>query len=770
MAAGLQTGQPMPYLGEGPVVSFTPGGSLITGLVNNAVGGGTLQQFQIFTDVYRLGGEVVSGFSSLRVVKGEVVWSPRLLTDDILPTTTCTTQATIETWFDLPSYPVFDDGDEIYIGNGGLVIPNVAGVEIGIFIFKPTMLPVDVDPIIVALPDYVPSCPVVVPFTPPVDGAVWEVVKIGSMIYIDADPEADPPVRGGWQVTQNFIGSMTLPGSNKGGGKQSLLPAQLVTGSGGSQSSPFQCFITEINGERYLQLAIGSVSYSSSNMPLIFDGAFTHTKQAYFNKVQICPSGWRTSYNEMYPPLYPDPDPAFSNTIMEGGGGFALPDSNDPIGIYAFKWDADNSLGDGGDFLTGGLPTLAIFALSNPTDINKVTKDCGPSIYEQTMNVQPMSGYKASETELAGDWGHCHTTWLNPRKIGYNCKAIATILPVTNTFSCLVNMEQIGVPMVCNTIQAISLIGKPSGGVIVFSYGGIPSPIPFPVTTTFLPFSIIGPDELALFQCLNSIPELTGNVQVSRNYGGYYVTFVNGLQGMPIDLLTANISGVTRYDYTYQIVQYHTGNLDLTSPMQMGMTQLMNEKDLTEADDPYNKNKDGTPAWKDIVNKDDCLACKNFSGDVTTEGVYQMLGFENNNPSFFIAGGCTPGDVCEHPFQVHKNSEAEGTATYSVCEGMVNNIIPSNITDTFDVVVGEEAYIWVAVGNTGTAPFVLFPDPDNVTVDSGATVPPDTDALGYIAIAHIQTDGTVAQLVTGSVWASRIKIGTNTAQYFYAGV
>jgi hypothetical protein len=30
LAAGLQTGQPMPYLGEGPVVSFTPGGSLIT--------------------------------------------------------------------------------------------------------------------------------------------------------------------------------------------------------------------------------------------------------------------------------------------------------------------------------------------------------------------------------------------------------------------------------------------------------------------------------------------------------------------------------------------------------------------------------------------------------------------------------------------------------------------------------------------------------------------------------------------------------------------
>jgi len=125
-------------------------------------------------------------------------------------------------------------------------------------------------------------------------------------------------------------------------------------------------------------------------------------------------------------------------------------------------------------------------------------------------------------------------------------------------------------------------------------------------------------------------------------------------------------------------------------------------------------------------------------------------------------------DVCR-PFKVKKASEAEGTATYTVCEGMVNNIIPSNITDTFNVTIGDEAYIWVAVGVlAGTPP--TFPDPDNVTLDSGAAVPTDSDEYGYIAIAHIQTDGTVSQLVNGSVWASRIKIGDDTANYYYAGV
>lgn len=721
-----------------------------------------LEQFQIVAEPYEILG--IESFSIIRVVKGEVVWSPKLLEVPGVPMpTVCTTQTTIENWFNLPTFPIIDDDSSTYIGDGGIRVPNASGVDIGIFIFKATNLPTDIPPIIIAAPDYAPSCPVVFPGTPPVNGAVWECVKIGSVTYIQPDPEAEPPVAGGWQITQNFIGSMTLPGSGKSStNEQSVLPAQLKTGGGDTTfASPFQCFITQVNGERYLQIATGTINYSSSNMPIIYDGAFTHIKQAWVNKVQICPSGMRADYNEIWPSPSIDPDPSFSNTVMEGGGGYKLYDTNDPIIIYAYKWDAGNGLGDGGQFLTNGLPTVGIFAVSNSADISKITKDCGPSIYEQTMNIQSMAGYKNSDTELVGDWGHCHTTWLNPRKVGYNYKAIATVVASSNTFDCFVSVEQVGVPGVCNTIQSITMVGEASGGAIIFSYDGFPSPVPFPVTDTYTPFYIESSDEIALFNTLNAIPALTGNVQVSKYGSGYYVTFVNALQGTTVAMLSANKSGVTHFQNKLSVIQYHTGSLDLTTPMQMGMTQLMNEADLTEADDPYNKNKESNPAWKDIINAQDCINCKGFSGDVTTDGVFNMTGAEDNNPDFTIVDGCTPGDYCEHPFQVHKEGTDGESATWTVCSGFVNNKEPSNKDD---VITLQDGYIWVKCTASNTASF-----PIAVTIGSGTAVPADSDTEAYIVVAHI-TGGVSTQLLSGSVWADRIKVGTQTPNYYYAGV
>jgi len=145
-----------------------------------------LQQFQIVVDPYIVAGED-TGLSIIRVVKGEVVWSPKLLQ---LPppapeVISCTTQMTIENWFALPTFPIIDDEKAIFIGDGGIRVPKVAGVPIGIFIFKATNLPVDVDPIIIAAPDFAPSCPAVFPGVPPVAGAFWDVVKIGSVVYVE---------------------------------------------------------------------------------------------------------------------------------------------------------------------------------------------------------------------------------------------------------------------------------------------------------------------------------------------------------------------------------------------------------------------------------------------------------------------------------------------------------------------------------------------------------------------------------------------------------
>jgi hypothetical protein len=742
---------------------------------NNSI----IQQFQIFVEPYEVLGNT-SDFSIIRVVKGEVVWKPKLLQEIVIPVDTCTTQTTIENWFALPTFPIIDDENSVFIGDGGIRVPKISGIPIGIYIFKATNLPIDVPPIIVAIPDYTPSCPVVFPGTPPVADAVWELVKIGSVIYTSPEPEAEPPIDGGWEITQNFIGSLTLPGGGSSSDQPSIppLPAQLKNVDEGGNTSPFQCVITQVNNERYLQIATGSCTFTQSNMPTIKTGAFTHIKQAWFQKVQICPEGTRTDYNEMWPNPSFDPEPSFSNITMEGGGGYRLFDTADPLTLLAFKWDVDTNVEGFEDIpiaepATKNLPTLALIAQSNPTDFNKIQQDRGPSIYENTMNVQKMEGYTAADTELPGDWGHCHTTWMNPRKIGYNYKAIATLTPVANTFGCFVNIEQVGIPGVCNSIQAINFYGDAASGVAVISAVVPPlsmpaaSVIPFPVVSTFTTTEAILSDELAMFRCLNSIPGLNGNVQVSKGLEGqYFVTFINALQGLTIPLLTVNTSAVVAFNYRFEVVQYHTGDINLEVQAQLGMTQLMNKDGVTEEDDPYNANKDSDPSWKDIINKSNVTACKDFSGDVTWEGVNTMGGETEINPDFTMAGSCS--NSCDFPFQVKRQSYvAEEYAEFTICTGMVNNVIPSNMEDTFTLLNGY-IYLEVAYDSENRA----FPGGVTISKIEDGEVPDSTKDVSHVAIARI-VDGVAEQLITGSLWGDRIQVGageTEKAFYYYAQV
>lgn len=743
--------------------------------------GGIIQQFQIFVEPYAVG-ENTSDFSIIRVVKGEVVWKPQLATESIIPTATCTTQTTIENWFALPTFPVIDDQNSVYIGDGGIRVPNTDGLEVGIFIFKANGLVIDVPPIIVAAPNYTPACPVVFPGTPPVADAIWEVVQIGSAIRDE----------GNWYVDQKFIGSMTLPGGGGGGTSPTtpLLPAQLVTQVNSPQRSPFECVIVQVNDKRYLRIVNGTISYSASNMPLIKTGAFTHTKQAWATKVQICPEGMRTE--NIYPSF--DPDPQFNNYWMENEGGYELFDTNDPITLYAFKWDVDTNVPPFMDnaVVNTGLPTLAILAQSNSDDIQKITKDSGPSIYQQTMNIQRMTGYDAADTELAGDWGHCHTTWLNPRKIGYNYKAIAAVIANENSFSCIVSSEQVGAPNLQNSVQTIRLLGDAKDGFIVFSFtwNGTTetSTVPFYVTDIYTPFEVIASDELALQRTLNSIPALEGNVQVSKSDPStYHVAFINELQGQVIPLLVSNTDNVTAFDYRFDVIQYHTGNLDLTTPMQFGMTQLMNKDGVTESEDPYNLNKESDPPWKDICNKDDVLACSGFSGDVTTLGMTNMSGFTDNNPDYTIEGGCD-GDSSMHPFKVINL----GNDTFKVVAGTIDDLVPQlgitadssrrldsdpAPTETWNFNESNYSYIYLKVGcDTTTNAFpvsnqsdVLYPRVVSVTSEQASD-----DDSGYLLIATAYKDPatnkiTIWQYIRNSEWADRIKIGT-TAKYFFAAV
>lgn len=738
--------------------------------------GQILQQFEIVVGGYTVGSNS-DDFSIIRVVKGEVVWKPSGTPEIPIIGGTCTKQTTITEWFGTPEFPPIVDNNPLFIGNGGIVVPNSELVDVGVYVFKGNAAGVDIDPLIVLVPDFVPSCPVVPPFIFPTEGAVWDMVKIGSVKYITPDPEADPPVEGGWEITQNYIGSLSLPGG-AGGSSALPLPAQMPSDTKYPQYDiPFEAWITQINGQRYLQVSTGSCTFTRTNMPTIRTGAFAHTNKAWFRKVQICPEGMRKTYEEMWPNPEFDPNPTFSNTIMEDAGGFLLPDSNESYTLTAFKWDIGQSE-SGFDNVPypaqtyKDLPTLALFAASNSADRNKVAQDCGPSLYEQTMNIQKMSGYTAADTELPGDWGHCHTTWMNPRKVGFNSKDIFTLNAIqAPQFSAIVSMTQIGVPGVCNTIQTIRLLGSAAEGFIHITATTPPpnisvetSVVPFFVTPVYTPTEVYGGDAQAMFNCINSIPSLTGKVQVSGADGTYHVTFLQDFQGAPFPLLSINSDAVVSFQYDYEILQYHVGDINLTTGIQPTMIQLMNKEGVTEAEDPYNLNKDSDPEWKDIVNIEQVRNCKDFSGDVTEDGVFIMGGAEPVNPELTIAGGCIPEPSNEHPFKVIYFLDEQGDPFYRIVSGTIDNLIPVNIDQPIGGVTGV-CQVWIKIPWVNNAVVVNA----NFIWEIGPTMPDDTDEFSYIRIAQVNAEE-VNQYITGSLWVSRIKVGSLTAEYFYARV
>ena len=559
-------------------------------------------------------------------------------------------------------------------------------------------------------------------------------------------------------------------------GNTRQLPEQLVYNIGvGGKPAPFECQILSVAGLRYLQIGVGAIGYTSSFMPIIKSGADTRIMQAFADKVQICPSGTRT-YGDINP-ISPYQDPSYNpEWYMEAGGGYLLADTNDPITLWAFKWDVDVGVApfSSSSVVNTGLPTLALIATSNSADTNKVTVDPGPSVYVQTMNVQKMTGYDAASTGLPLDWGHCHTSWLNPRKLGYSYKAIADITATANTFTMTCVQERPGVPLVQNQVQHVLLVGRASGGAAYISIGASTSVIPFPVTDVPPIYS----NELTLAECLNSIPgitltidgepvvfSLTGNVEVSRTTeNSYYVTFCNELAGLNVPLLSFNTAGVSAYAYDFIIKQYHTGNIDLTTPMQTGMVQLRNVANEDESSDPYNVNEAAN--WDQIANKAECVACTGFSGDVTTSGMLQMTSATNISVQY-DGGSCIPepGPVTpDHPYKVYLMSSGGGSNVWAIVYGETNNVPPTNIAST--ITLGAGSYeVWIK------HPYLSpnYPDTTGFNWAMGATMPADTDTDGYIRIANI-SGTTVTQIVTGSLWSDRIKLGTITAEYYFARV
>lgn len=190
------------------------------------------------------------------------------------------------------------------------------------------------------------------------------------------------------------------------------------------------------------------------------------------------------------------------------------------------------------------------------------------------------------------------------------------------------------------------------------------------------------------------------------------------------------------------------------------------------------------------------MAIRNGSGYVfSTVNNQSTIGIEKEFADMYEG---TP-DVCS-PFKV-KNVRLEGSIVlYEICPGTFNNLMPqvyNEEEETFeyldDLTAGYQlvldfasttsSLVYLRVGKDATtgafppgAPITPY-DPDDpypTVFNTGGALPADTDTYGYIALAKVNeitaTSYTIDQYVTGSLWGNRIKLGDNTARYFYARI
>lgn len=157
----------------------------------------------------------------------------------------------------------------------------------------------------------------------------------------------------------------------------------------------------------------------------------------------------------------------------------------------------------------------------------------------------------------------------------------------------------------------------------------------------------------------------------------------------------------------------------------------------------------------------------------------------------------TAGAPDEHPFKVYIYwNEPSAMFFAQVVPGTINNIVPvvwgGGPTDdlltkvprpemglaTVQVPPGD-IFVYIKSGKNSTTN--EFPDSDRNNpgypeVYFSASPMTDTDDFGYIMLAQASVTvatkkvNYVSQFVTGSLWASRIKVGNLTAKYYYARV
>jgi len=155
------------------------------------------------------------------------------------------------------------------------------------------------------------------------------------------------------------------------------------------------------------------------------------------------------------------------------------------------------------------------------------------------------------------------------------------------------------------------------------------------------------------------------------------------------------------------------------------------------------------------------------------------------------------------PFYVIVLGVVSGGLRYQVVSGTLNNLVPEmdDVVSSTEMLLDhttagvptpptgvlsfntttKESWVYLRSGPEAAAPYA-FPDPSisNTTypkVISSDVELSDTDTEGYVLLAKIDTDNassptvwTVFQYVSNSLWGDRIKLGTNTARYYYGRI
>ena len=127
LSAGVQASLPMPYLGDGSIVSYTPGGSLITPTDNDigkGTAGGYLNQFHC--ELYK---DVATDEWRLQIVNGTLIFGNEHQAEQETMTVVAPTVPSTVT--------IVDGGDSssAYMNNGGYYVIDTAA-DYGVYLFQ----------------------------------------------------------------------------------------------------------------------------------------------------------------------------------------------------------------------------------------------------------------------------------------------------------------------------------------------------------------------------------------------------------------------------------------------------------------------------------------------------------------------------------------------------------------------------------------------------------------------------------------------------------